>query len=60
LAAGAFVQAVESRQGLKVACLEEIAWRRGFISTEQMIALARPLEKTGYGRYLLRLPDMED
>jgi glucose-1-phosphate thymidylyltransferase len=60
LAASTFVQAVESRQGLKVACLEEIAWRRGFISTDRMLALARPLEKTGYGQYLMRLPDTED
>ncbi|MDR1360146.1 MAG: glucose-1-phosphate thymidylyltransferase RfbA [Deltaproteobacteria bacterium] len=59
LAAGVFVQAVESRQGLKVACLEEIAWRKGFISAGQMLALARPLEKTGYGRYLLSLLDLE-
>jgi glucose-1-phosphate thymidylyltransferase len=59
LAAGSFVQAVESRQGLKVACLEEIAWRRGFIDADQMLALARPLEKTGYGRYLLSLLEEE-
>ncbi|MDR2161459.1 MAG: glucose-1-phosphate thymidylyltransferase RfbA [Desulfovibrio sp.] len=59
LAAGTFVQAVESRQGLKVACLEEIAWRKGFISSGQMLALARPLENTGYGQYLLSLPETE-
>jgi glucose-1-phosphate thymidylyltransferase len=58
LAASVFVQAVESRQGLKVACLEEIAWRKGFISAGQVLALARPLEKTGYGRYLMDLLDM--
>jgi glucose-1-phosphate thymidylyltransferase len=59
LAASSFVQAVESRQGLKVACLEEIAWRRGFIDAGQMLALAGPLEKTGYGRYLLSLLEEE-
>ncbi len=55
LAAGTFVQAVEMRQALKVACLEEIAWRKGYISTEDMLALARPLAKTGYGEYLYSL-----
>lgn len=55
--AGAFVQAVESRQGLKVACLEEIAWRNGYISSDDVRALARPMAKTGYGQYLLDLVD---
>ena len=55
--AGAFVQAVEKRQGLKVACLEEIAWRNGYISAEDVRALARPMAKTGYGQYLLELVD---
>ena len=55
--AGAFVQAVESRQGLKVACLEEIAWRRGYITADQVRELARPMLKTGYGQYLLELVD---
>ena len=57
LAAGTFVHTVEARQALKVACLEEIAWRRGFISFEEMRALARPLAKTEYGKYLLSLPE---
>ena len=57
LAASTFVQAVETRQGLKVACPEEIAWRKGFISREDMIKLAEPLAKTGYGQYLLALAD---
>lgn len=55
--AGAFVQAVEKRQGLKVACLEEIAWRNGYISSDEVRALARPMGKTGYGQYLLDLVD---
>jgi len=55
--AGAFVQAVERRQGLKIACLEEIAWRNGYISTNDVRALAHPLAKTGYGQYLLELVD---
>lgn len=56
LAAATFVQAVESRQALKIACLEEIAWRKGYISTAELEALAAPLAKTGYGEYLLTLP----
>ena len=55
--AGAFVQAVESRQGLKVACLEEIAWWQGYITADQVRDLARPMLKTGYGQYLLELVD---
>ncbi len=55
--AAAFVQAVEKRQGLKVACLEEIAWRNGYISSDDVRALARPMGKTGYGQYLLDLVD---
>jgi glucose-1-phosphate thymidylyltransferase len=53
--AGQFVQVLEERQGLKVGCIEEIAWRQGFISTEQLKALAEPLCKSGYGEYLLGL-----
>ncbi|MBC7680189.1 MAG: glucose-1-phosphate thymidylyltransferase, partial [Pseudorhodobacter sp.] len=52
---GHFVQVVEERQGLKIGCLEEIAWREGYIDTEQLQALARPLLKSGYGEYLLSL-----
>jgi len=55
LDAGVFVRIIEERQGLKVACVEEIAWRMGFISAEQLVALAKPLEKSGYGEYLLRI-----
>ncbi len=53
LQAGQFVEVVEARQGLKIACVEEIAWRMGFIDAAQAERLARPLEKSGYGRYLL-------
>ena len=55
LEASQFVQIFEKRQGLKVACPEEIAWRHGWISAEELAALARPLEKSGYGQYLLGL-----
>ncbi|MNV22246.1 Glucose-1-phosphate thymidylyltransferase [compost metagenome] len=53
--ASSFIQTLEKRQGLKVAAPEEIAWRRGWISDAQLQALARPLAKSGYGTYLLRL-----
>jgi len=55
LDAGVFVRIIEERQGLKVACVEEIAWRSGFITAEQVVELAKPLEKSGYGEYLLRM-----
>lgn len=57
LQAANFIETIEQRQGLKVACPEEIAFRQGWIGPEQVERLARPLEKTGYGRYLLRLLD---
>lgn len=53
--AGQFVQVIEERQGLKVGCIEEIAYRNGFISAEQLKQLAAPLVKSGYGTYLLNL-----
>jgi glucose-1-phosphate thymidylyltransferase len=53
--AGQFVQVIEERQGLKVGCIEEIAWRQGFITEQQLAALAEPLRKSGYGEYLLGL-----
>ncbi|HET9822625.1 MAG TPA: glucose-1-phosphate thymidylyltransferase RfbA [Burkholderiaceae bacterium] len=53
--AGQFIATLEKRQGLKVACPEEIAWRNGWIDTAQLDALAQPLAKNGYGQYLLRL-----
>jgi glucose-1-phosphate thymidylyltransferase len=55
LDAGVFVRILEERQGLKVACVEEVAWRMGFISAEQLVRLAAPLQKSGYGEYLLRI-----
>jgi glucose-1-phosphate thymidylyltransferase len=55
LDAGVFVRIIEERQGLKVACVEEIAWRQGFIDTEHLVALAKTLAKSGYGEYLLRM-----
>lgn len=53
--AGQFVQVIEQRQGLKIGCIEEIAYRKGFISAEQLKQLAKPLVKSGYGTYLLQL-----
>mgnify|MGYP002619828760 CR=1 FL=1 len=53
--AGQFVQVIEERQGLKIGCIEEVAYRNGFISKEQLKQLANPLVKSGYGDYLLNL-----
>jgi glucose-1-phosphate thymidylyltransferase len=55
LDASQFIATIERRQGLKVACVEEIAWRNGFIDDAQLQKLAQPLAKNGYGQYLLRL-----
>jgi len=54
--AGNFIQTVEKRQGLKVACPEEIAWRTGWISDTDLMRLAEPLMKNQYGEYLKKLP----
>ncbi|WP_257168110.1 glucose-1-phosphate thymidylyltransferase RfbA [Bradyrhizobium sp. SRS-191] len=56
LEAGQFIATLEKRQGFKVACPEEIAWRKSWISDEQLLALAKPLGKSGYGHYLESLP----
>jgi glucose-1-phosphate thymidylyltransferase len=53
--ASQFIQVIEQRQGIKVACIEEIAWRKGFINTDQLVKLAHPLLKSGYGKYLMEL-----
>jgi len=55
LDAGVFVRIIEERQGLKVACVEEIAWRSGFITADELVELAKPLAKSGYGEYLRRI-----
>ncbi len=55
LAASNFIQTVETRQGLEIGCLEEIAFRRGFIDFHALRAAGRALETTGYGQYLLAL-----
>jgi len=53
--ASQFVQVIEQRQGLKVGCIEEVAYRKGFINNEQLNEIAQPLLKSGYGQYLLDL-----
>ena len=55
MAAGEFVQVVEKRQGLKIGCIEEIAWRQGFIDSPKLLSIATPLAKSGYGDYLIDL-----
>lgn len=59
LEAGTFIETIEKRQNLKVACLEEIAFRMGYINREQLIELAQPLKKNEYGQYMLRLANSE-
>ena len=57
--AGTFIEVIEHRQGLKVACIEEIAFNKGYIDAEQVLRLAQPLRKNGYGRYLIDMIDFE-
>lgn len=52
-----FIRVLEERQGLKIACIEEIVYQKGYITADQLVALAKPLEKSGYGDYLLRILD---
>ncbi|MCG6221073.1 sugar phosphate nucleotidyltransferase, partial [Vibrio diabolicus] len=53
--ASSFVQTIENVQGLKVACLEEIAWRNGWLTRDQLLSIAKPMQKNDYGRYLSEL-----
>jgi glucose-1-phosphate thymidylyltransferase len=55
LEAGTFIETLEKRQGLKIACIEEIAYRIGYISAEQVCRLAQPMQKNGYGKYLIEI-----
>lgn len=55
--ASTFIEVIEKRQGLKVACLEEIAFKQGWISREELRQTAKPMAKNNYGQYLLRLAD---
>jgi glucose-1-phosphate thymidylyltransferase len=57
--AGEFIETIEKRQGLKVACPEEIAWRQGFIDADALCRLAAPLRNSGYGEYLIRMLEEE-
>lgn len=55
--AGNFVQVIEERQGLKIGCIEEVAYREGFITADELMAIAKPLIKSGYGKYLMSVPE---
>ena len=57
--AGQFVEVIEERQGLKVGCIEEIAWRQGFIDAETLVKIAQPLKKSGYGLYLEKIINIQ-
>ena len=57
LEASTFIETIERRQGLKVACIEEIAFENGYINKEELIELAKPLSKNQYGQYLLKLAE---
>ena len=53
--AGQFVQVIEERQGMKIGCIEEVAYRMGYINADQLRSIAKPLVKSGYGQYLLNI-----
>jgi len=55
LSASSFIETVESRQGYKVACIEEVAFRNGWISKKELFSLAQPLIKSDYGKYLIEI-----
>lgn len=55
LEASTFIETIEKRQGLKIACIEEIAYRMGYINAEQVLRLAQPMQKNGYGKYLIQI-----
>ena len=57
--AGQFVEVIEERQGLKVGCIEEIAWRQGFIDADTLVKIAQPLKKSGYGVYLEKIINIQ-
>jgi len=59
LQASTFIQTIEERQGLMVACVEEIAYRMGYITADDVLRIARPMQKNSYGQYLLRLLESE-
>jgi glucose-1-phosphate thymidylyltransferase len=59
LEASTFVETIERRQGLKIACLEEVAYRMGYIDARQVEKLARPLMNSGYGQYLMNMLNYE-
>jgi glucose-1-phosphate thymidylyltransferase len=58
--ASSYIQAIQERQGLKVACIEEIAWRRGWIDTGQLVAIGTQMKSNSYGSYLIQLADEDD
>ena len=60
LEASTFIETIEKRQGLKIACIEEIAYRMGYINAEQVLRLAQPMQKNGYGKYLIEITRQEN
>ena len=55
LEASGYIETIEKRQGLKIACIEEIAYRIGYINADQVYRLAQPMQKNGYGQYLMEI-----